>query len=308
MFIGYYAYNVHIFKSPHMTVARYNLLATATYGAIRCAIDALLHAPYRVGLFQSLMGQRKVILWGSYGHLFRSIARGTAGSGGTSPCPACLWFQCCYLMISTMFSGVLMKFSSSFFIKFCIFLFCLALGGCASPVEKIVSPASSPNASNGYLVGMFSTKQVTGFDYGFGFVNENTRKEYLFPFSVGRGSLLPLFMTPNDPRVVVDKIRMIEVPPGRYRIKYWAKFAAEFYTDFTKEELSNDNNISFEVQRGRATFVGRYTAANELFGQTARFSINPLSACKDDFLTRFAKEYPNIPLDSVNDSFIFRPC
>jgi hypothetical protein len=172
------------------------------------------------------------------------------------------------------------------FFNLCIFVICIALSGCVAP-QQFIAPTATPNPNVGYLSGMFSGR---GNGFGFGIIDVGSKKEYLMPFF--------------DAHIIAstqeEQIRLIEVPPGLYRVAYWATYNG-FNERTTKQNLPDRGEQSvFMVKPGRVTFIGRYKVSQESSFNRIYFKVMPQKVSKDEFLSEFKISYPNFPADSVD--------
>lgn len=125
------------------------------------------------------------------------------------------------------------------------------LSACAS-VTSTVKADSTPAADAGYIVGLFTKNKSAGV--GLGIVNTASGYEYLLPFGEDT----------SWPSAKANEFSMIKVPPGDYRIKYWATYATLTKEIFAKSEIK-DAPISstFKVEANSVAFVGSYSIVQE---------------------------------------------
>jgi hypothetical protein len=136
---------------------------------------------------------------------------------------------------------------------------------------------------------MFSGR---GQGFGFGIIEVNSRKEYLMPF----------FEKHLLNTIQAEKIQLLEVPPGTYRIGYWVTYDAATNLKSTKTDLPNKGKASeFEVKPGRVLFLGRYSVSQARTAyNTIGFEIIPQKIQKNDFVKAFQYSYSNFSPDSVD--------
>lgn len=134
---------------------------------------------------------------------------------------------------------------------------CALLSACATPNALIESHAQ-PSGTNGYLGGLFSGQGVPsgrGVSSGFVFANQSNGKEYILPF----------FSSDMRKKYHEEAMRLIEVPPGTYKLTSWIRYDNWTGEIASKVPVEADGpDATFVVERSTITFVGRHsTSENE---------------------------------------------
>lgn len=126
------------------------------------------------------------------------------------------------------------------------------LAGCSSTPSFNVSPTieryQAPDPQSGYIAGTFSASANVG-RLAFALVNAETGSEWILP--VGEIHYLQV-----DQKM---SLRMIPVPPGKYRLAYWTNYDAMGQRgtpfDFPAGTLSA---TLFDVPAGGIAFIGNF--------------------------------------------------
>lgn len=133
----------------------------------------------------------------------------------------------------------------------------LLLSGCASDraPQPIIAASQSPEPGFGYVAGMFSRDwNPAKVGFGLGIVNTATAEEYVMSF--GGETVLP--------GKVTDEVDIIQLPPGEYRVAYWATYSTENHEQLTRTDASPDSISAapFALEPGEVVFIGSHVASN----------------------------------------------
>lgn len=135
----------------------------------------------------------------------------------------------------------------------------LTLSSCASnpttPYLPIMSPQQTPTSSTGYVSGLFSRDWAPGkLGFALGIVNTATAEEFFMPFGVET----------TLPDSVKDKVSMIQLPAGTYRIAYWLTYSGKERKELGRAAFPPESaaGSSFTVASGEVVFIGSYVARN----------------------------------------------
>jgi hypothetical protein len=145
--------------------------------------------------------------------------------------------------------------------SFCIavVLGILTLSGCATSrlnIQPIMESNQSPEASSGYLAGMFSQDwDPNKLGFGLGIVNVETAEEYVMPFGLETGL----------PGNTTDAFGIIQLPPAEYRIAYWLVYSSNGQEIISQTTISPDSTIGlpFTLAPGEVVFIGSHVARYE---------------------------------------------
>lgn len=164
----------------------------------------------------------------------------------------------------------------------------LLLCGCMSP-NPLIGGHALPSSTSGYIGGLFSGTVPAvgdGAHYAFVFVETSTGKEYTLPF-----------FDPKERGYQSEKLRLIEVPAGRYRFSRWAS-----YRTSNKEILADSKQApgtlgEIHVSSSRVTFVGGYKVNDEYSSvHETRYVVKPFATRLAEVATRLNKEFPGFVL------------
>jgi hypothetical protein len=166
----------------------------------------------------------------------------------------------------------------------------LILSGCVA-LQKVTSSAEAPKATVGYVAGVFSAAAAD--DFGLGITRVGGGDEVVLPFAN--------LATPMKV-VMQDRVTMIELPPGKYRISSWLTFGRYTKEKVTRNELpAGVEALEFTVAPGRVRYLGKFAAASAVAGYLKiRFSIRPQTIAQQDLALLFEVGYPNFPLELVD--------
>lgn len=170
-------------------------------------------------------------------------------------------------------------------------LLCAALNGCVSP-NALVQSEQRPSEANGYIAGMFSGKgppHGTGISYGFVFSAEGSSNDYILPFFVARVESYH-----------EEKIRLIEVPPGTYKLTSWITYDSGTGERITKVNTSSRwQQVRIKVQPSKVVFVGRYKTSERDLVTQYQYGVVPLPISESELRHSFAEQFPNFPAESL---------
>lgn len=166
----------------------------------------------------------------------------------------------------------------------------LILSGCVS-VQTVTPGAETPKATVGYVAGVFSA--AANDDFGLGITSVAGGEEMVLPFA---NPAVPM------KTILQDRVTMIQLPPGKYRVSSWLTFGRLTKEKITKKELpAGAEGLLFDVTPGRVWYLGKFSAATAVAGyQRIRFSIRPQRIAQQDLALLFEIGYPNFPIDLVD--------
>jgi hypothetical protein len=166
-------------------------------------------------------------------------------------------------------------------------LACLA--GCES-VDRRLSDLQEPlSTTSGYIAGSFSG-QLPRFDegahYAFVFKEEKSGKPYMLPFF----GLL-------DRGEQSNKLKLVEVPPGRYVFSHWISYSGVTGQTLAESRQALGGLGTIEVARSRVTYVGAFKADDHFAGLgKARYVITPVAWNQEGVTQQLKAEYPGYAL------------
>jgi hypothetical protein len=133
----------------------------------------------------------------------------------------------------------------------------ILITGCGTPIVKVTPTArieQTPDSNAGYVAGLFTVSEKVG-GVALGLVNLDTDAEYLLP--IGEIDYI------QDAQK--DALRMIAVPPGKYRLAFWTTYNS-LNQQTTRTEVANATR--FTVAPGGINFLGRYQATSNSTAST----------------------------------------
>lgn len=162
------------------------------------------------------------------------------------------------------------------------------LAGCES-APRLSDIKGPPSASRGYIAGSFSG-QVPYLDDGAG---------YAFVFKeekTGRQVMLPFF-DPQDRGAQSDKLRLVEVPPGRYVFSHWTGYKISTGETLVESRQAPGGLDVIDVAPSRVTFVGGFKADDHFSSLwESRYVITPVPTEMAGVARRLQAEYPGYTL------------
>lgn len=171
-----------------------------------------------------------------------------------------------------------------------------ALIGCATPLP-VVQQGATQNPNSAYVAALFSGN---GQGFGLGFTNISSGDRYLMPFFT-YGSYFDA-MTIFFLREHEEAVRVVEVPPGKYRITHWAAYDPSSKEQFFEKKIEiSESTSTFEAKAGRTVFIGRYKAfqgGDEY--KKIHFKITPLQGSATYFRDSLKVAYPSFDYAAVD--------
>lgn len=166
----------------------------------------------------------------------------------------------------------------------------LLLTGCVS-VQTVIASTEKPQAAVGYVAGVFS---ASGADtYGLGITNVNGGEEIVLPFA---GPLIA-----NTRATMQERVTMIQLPAGKYRISSWVTFGYLTKEQITRKALPAEaEGLEFSVTPGRVRYLGKFAATTSFSGFRTSFRIRPERIKQDDLALLLDISYPNFSPDLLD--------
>jgi len=162
----------------------------------------------------------------------------------------------------------------------------LLLSACVS-VQPVVPKSEAPKAETGYVAGAFFL--AGGKNYGFGITNLNGGEEVILSFAEQRNY--------DD----MDRVRMIPLPAGTYRVSSWLVFNRLTGEKTSRTVLPLDrDSLQFTVVPGRVRYIGKYSTHQSVNQYTpwranVTFGIRPERITQQSLNRLFEADYPNFP-------------
>ncbi|GAB3405993.1 hypothetical protein NX774_22250 [Massilia agilis] len=154
----------------------------------------------------------------------------------------------------------------------------LLLHGCIT-IQPVTPRAEIPRADRGYVAGVFVP---TLEEFGLGITNMNGGEETVLPFT-----------DPSQKFQLGERLTMIQLPPGRYRISSWLTYNSFYKEKSTRKELPQSEKLQFTVTPGRVAYLGKFSASKSFSGFTIHFKIKPLAITLQDLTLLAETYYPN---------------
>lgn len=162
------------------------------------------------------------------------------------------------------------------------------LAGCES-VERLSDIKKPSSATKGYIAGSFSG-QVPQFGEG---------AHYAFIFkeaTSGRQFMLPFF-GPQDRGEQSGKLRLVEVPPGRYVFSHWTSYRMSTGETLAESRQAPGGLGTIEVLPARVTFVGGFEADDHFSSLwESRYVIKPVPTDMASVARQLQADYPGYVL------------
>jgi hypothetical protein len=167
----------------------------------------------------------------------------------------------------------------------------LILSGCVS-VQTVVPAATTPHATAGYVAGVFSTAGAT--EFGLGITSIHGGEETVLPFA---DAATGKFRIPDVP----DRVTMIQLPGGEYRISSWLTFSSLTREKITRKALpAGAESLQFTVTPGRVRYLGKFAAVMSYAGLKINYRIDPQRIAQDELALLLEMGYPNFSLKLVD--------
>jgi hypothetical protein len=167
----------------------------------------------------------------------------------------------------------------------------VALVGCVSPQPLVLKDAIH-NQNTGYITGVFFGKCQ---EYGFGIENTATKQTYFMSFFEPEISLRNLM---GGLRTREEHASLIEVPPGTYRISYWASYESTTNGKGFTKPISSPQE--FEVLPGKISVLGRYEVVQKLSYPQVEIIVYQRPVSKTRFEEIFTQAYPRLPVEALS--------
>ncbi|MFZ6732069.1 hypothetical protein ACO0LG_09130 [Undibacterium sp. Ji42W] len=168
------------------------------------------------------------------------------------------------------------------------------LSACVT-LRPVLPRGERPDTNTGYVAGVF---QIQGKDdFAFGITNVNGGEELIFPFANPAGPQLDK----KSGREVPDRVTMIQLPPGRYRLTSWVAYGPGTKQQTARKNLPADNqNREFVVTAGRVSFLGKFTATYWFGGLSKNFHIIPQRITENELASMLKVAYPFFSMDIID--------
>lgn len=158
----------------------------------------------------------------------------------------------------------------------------LLLHGCVT-IQAVTPRAEVPKAEAGYVAGVFVP---TLEEFGLGITNVNGGEETVLPFT-----------DPSQKFQLGERLTMIQLPPGRYRISSWLTYNSFYREKSTRKELPPSEELQFTVTPGRVKYLGKFSASKSFSGFTVHFRIKPGAIASQDLALLTETYYPNFGVE-----------
>jgi hypothetical protein len=165
----------------------------------------------------------------------------------------------------------------------------LMLTGCVT-VQSVLPPSESPKATSAYVAGIFDASGAD--DYGLGLTSVNGGAEVVLPFA-------DLTKLRNIP-ATQEKMNIVELPPGRYRISSWLTFARFTKEQVARKELPKTDGFEFDVALGRVRYIGKFSGLTSHSMFKVHFKITPQRVSRENMALLLEMSYPNFPVDLID--------
>jgi hypothetical protein len=137
-----------------------------------------------------------------------------------------------------------------------------------------------PKADIGYVAGVFVPSSE---EFGLGITNMNGGEETVLPFTDTAQ------LSGNHS----ERVTMIQLPPGRYRISSWLTFNSFYKDRGIHKMLPQSEELEFTVAPGRVKYLGKFSSAQSVYGFTHSFKITPTAISVQDLKFLTEMYYPN---------------
>jgi len=149
----------------------------------------------------------------------------------------------------------------------------LSVSGCLHAAQAVVDKTSAPQDGQAYLAASFSVEEHAQF-FWLGFVD-----------ALGREYVMAISSTPRKGFLAEDRLEMIALPPGEYRLAFWSQ-------DRTDLPRNHPLATPFRLAPGHVLFLGRFDARVVERGTTLTFSMTPRPLPADEASQLFTAAYP----------------
>lgn len=141
--------------------------------------------------------------------------------------------------------------------------------GCAHP-QVFLEGKVQPKADSSYLSGIFykAGDEYLG-NFGLGFINLGTHQEVLFAMFKDQWHLLEF--RPTDKKDREPAMRIIEVPPGTYQLKFWATWDGDRQNYKVHQFDASKGPMTFTTKPGRVAYVGRFQARYDVTSRSYNY-------------------------------------
>jgi hypothetical protein len=166
----------------------------------------------------------------------------------------------------------------------------LVLSGCVT-LQAVVPAAETPRATVGYVAGVFSMESVD--DYALGLTNLNGGEELVLPFADTN--------IPKKRGSMAERVTMIQVPAGRYRISSWLTFSRLGNELIRRKAMpKEEESLQFDVSPGRVRYLGKFAAntSREVF--SVYFKIDPQRISQSDLARLLEQGYPSFSTNLID--------
>jgi hypothetical protein len=133
------------------------------------------------------------------------------------------------------------------------------------------------------VAGIFSREAGSGDGYALGLVETGSGKAFTMAFDEAARTV-PARQTAS----------MIEVPPGEYRIAYWATYGWLFKQESSRKDFPPEHVLArpFKVKPGRVVVIGNLLAATQLQDRKVTWSIVPQKVGAKEVVAAFRQGFP----------------
>lgn len=162
------------------------------------------------------------------------------------------------------------------------------LAGCES-VERLPDIKGAPSATKGYIAGSFSGEVPRfgdGAHYAFIFKEVKSGRQYMLPF-----------FDPLDSGEQSDKLKLVEVPPGRYVFSHWTSYKMSTGETLAESRQAPGGLGTIDVAPSRVTFIGGFKADDHFSSlRKSLYVITPVPTQMTSIAQRLQAEYPGYVL------------
>jgi hypothetical protein len=164
--------------------------------------------------------------------------------------------------------------------------------------QPILPKPEKLSTTSGYVAGVF-----LGYSpgCGIGMINLETKKDYFMPFfSVDAATALTLvYYKPIQHR---EQVHVMQLPPGHYRIAYWARYDFQYLRINSKTDIPpySDGSYRFEVLPGKVVVLGRLESVEKTSYPVIEYGIVPRPISKQQFIGQVRRDYPNISIEALD--------
>ncbi|BBB68441.1 hypothetical protein UNDYM_4188 [Undibacterium sp. YM2] len=176
--------------------------------------------------------------------------------------------------------------------KYLLAVIVLVLSGCVT-LEPVLQVADKPKSDVGYVAGAFVFSG--GGSYALGVTNVNGGEEFVLPF------IDPAVYKTMTRVAQLDRVTMIQLPPGRYRVSSWL-----IYDYLTKEKVAkktlpeNERGLEFTVTPGRVRYLGKFSGMTTPSGFRTQFRVESQRITAKDLSLLLEVSYPNFTMDLLD--------